>query len=133
MTHTPAPRVVQGNGPFRTPGSRLTWGTVDEWLQQAALLASRRISAQRHAQESAHLTELARRRGILDQANTRQLEVLRGFLGRSGYRPPRGMRAGTSWQAVLEHLNNTIYSREQLDREVLEHQREHAAAVLAEE
>lgn len=131
--YLPAPPVVNSTPPYRTPRSRLSWSTVKEWLQQAAVLDTRRFTAQRYAQQAAHLAELARQLGIIDQAETVDLVVLRAFIGRRGYRPSQGMRAGTSWQAVLEEINNAIYRREQLDREVFEHQREHAAAVLAEQ
>lgn len=131
--HRQAPAVVNSRPPYRTPGSRLVWSTVNEWLRDASVLAVRRISSQRHQQESAHLNTLAQHLDIIKQATDRELEVLRAYIGRQGYRPPQGMRAGTSWQAVLEAVNNELYVREQTEREIEDVQREFAAEALREE
>ncbi len=113
--HHKAPPVEDGVSPFLTPGTRIRWGSADEWLAGLDALLHRPCSSGQYRQLAAHLDELAKHpdfvaaQPIEDLANMRE-ELLRH------YRPPHGMRAGTSYERVINEVNNAIAAAARFDK-----------------
>jgi len=103
----PAPPIVEGVSPFRTPGTRRSWGSGAEWTAHAKDLHEGRISAKIYAARAAHLDELARHPDFLEAQPLEDLELVRAAL-LLFYRPVKGSRAGTSYERVLVTVNNAI-------------------------
>jgi hypothetical protein len=107
LTHHTAPTVVDGVSPFTTPGTRLTWSSATDWMVCARQLGCRRCSSKTHADQANHLDELARHPDFIAAHDRDDLEQLRDFILR-WYQPHRGARAGTSYERVINEINNQL-------------------------
>lgn len=105
--HHSAPSVVEGVSPFTTPGTRLTWGSCNEWLAHLDQLMGRHCSRIQYDQLAAHLDELARHPDFIAAQPLEDLQALQAAI-RTHYRPPQGRRAGTSYERVIGEVNNAI-------------------------
>jgi hypothetical protein len=131
VTHNPAPAVENGPGPYQTPGMRLRWWTLEQWLALSWELQARRCSAGTYRKQAAHLDALARHPHVVAKGTLEGLRQAREFLERSSVRPARGQRGGTSWERLLVCVNNGIANHihtEQLEVAV----RSELAAILEE-
>jgi hypothetical protein len=104
---SPVPSFTYGEPPYTTPGTRLAWSTGLEWLDALERIRRRRISAKRYQDERAHLDELARRPYFIKQQIPAVLELMRARV-KAAYRPVAGARAGTSYERVINEINNAI-------------------------
>lgn len=105
--HNQAPPVADGVSPFQTPGTRLAWSSGLEWTAAFRTLHARRCTTKRHTDLAAHLDELARHPDFLDAQPLEDLEAIADLV-RAAYEPPRGRRAGTSYERVINDTNNAI-------------------------
>lgn len=128
MTHEPAPRILDTPGPWRTPGTRLVWWSLSQWLAGAYELHGRRkASAGLYRQQTVHLSALAAQPRVILKANIEALRALVRHLNQPGVKPVQGRRAGTAWERVLVCGNNAIANHihtETLERAVLEEERQ---------
>jgi hypothetical protein len=105
--HHQAPPVVDGVSPFTTPGTRITWGSGDEWLAGFDAINRRGWTSKRYADLAAHLDELARHPDFIAAQPLEDLRAMRAVVLKH-YRPVAGQRAGTSYERVINEINNAI-------------------------
>lgn len=117
MNHNQAPAPLEGVSPFTTPGTRRAWATGAEWVRHAIALEAGRCSAKRYADLAAHLDELARRQDFLAAQPLEELQAIRAVVTGKSYLPPRGRRAGTSYERVLNEVNNAITRERQHEQD----------------
>ena len=93
---------------YTTPGTRLTWSDVGEWVEAAHRIDRRRLSAARNRALAAHGAALPRE--LIDrEAHLPSLEAAIRLLkyGPPGLaRPPRGARADHPTTPVIMDLMN---------------------------
>jgi hypothetical protein len=111
-----APPVVDGVSPFTTPGTRLSWSSGEDWTRCLDQLTARRHSAKRYADVAAHLDELARHPDFIAAQQLDDLVAMREVLHRRArdVMPPRGRRAGTSYERIVVELHNAMARQERL-------------------
>jgi hypothetical protein len=107
LLHHQAPPLAEGVSPFTTPGTRLTWDSSEDWIEAAKQLLRRHSSAKRHEDLATHLDELARHPDFIAAHECEALEQLRAFIQQC-YQPHRGARAGTSYERVINTINNQL-------------------------
>jgi hypothetical protein len=111
MTHHPAPAIVDGVSPFTTPGTRLVWASGADWLACLAQLRARRIASKVYADLAAHLDELARHPDFIAAQPLEDLTLMQAAFKRT-YQPPHGTRRGTSYERVVNEVNNALAALE---------------------
>lgn len=84
-----------------TPGTRLGWSTLAQWLHAQAELSARPASSARHAALAAHLAALPDE--IIEAADTRDLDQLDQVVRQA--QPPRGQRAGHPTTRLLDAIS----------------------------
>ena len=93
---------------YTTPGTRLTWSTVGEWVEAAHRIDRRRLSAARNRALTGHRAVLPRE--LIDrETHVPSLEAAIHLLkhGPPGLaRPPRGARADHPTTPVIMDLMN---------------------------
>jgi len=100
-----------------TPGTRLSWSNLAEWIAAWRQLQRRRHSSRRYAQESAHKRALPLEM-IAHEVEPTILYAFLDIMHSSNVRPPKGMRDGhpTTEHVVaannrLSHLGAAAYRR----------------------
>ena len=95
---------------FRTPGTDLTWATLEEWLAGAWRIERRRASARRNAQAGLHVRALSL--SVIDLCSSRATLTACDRLLRRGpprfSRPPRGQRQNAPQTALIIAIANRI-------------------------
>jgi hypothetical protein len=93
----------------RTPGTRVEWGTVQEWIAGAEAILGRRVSSGRYAAEREHLAALSNE-WIEAQpvADLRELATWLEDRASQEMKPIKGRREGTDYERVINALNNAI-------------------------
>ena len=95
---------------YTTPGTRLTWSDVGEWVEAAHRIDRRRLSAARNRALAAHGAALPRE--LIDrETHVPSLEAAIHLLkyGPPGLaRPPRGARADHPTTPVIMDLINRV-------------------------
>jgi hypothetical protein len=105
---------------FTTPGTRLTWATGQEWADQAEVLRTGRgISAKVHRDRKSHLEALSDHiHEMVARGQTREdLEAILDHV-KAWYVPPRGQRAGTPYEVVINEVNNALARLTKGERDV---------------
>lgn len=92
---------------FTTPGTRLNWTTIGEWLEHLEQLRGRRIAAATYAARRAHLEELARRSNEWFQEQAVE-DLERVVPALRNMRPVEGQRAGSSYERAIVQVKNAI-------------------------
>jgi hypothetical protein len=105
-------------GPITTPGTRVEWSNVKEWLDRANEIGNRRSSAAQHKAAAEHFEELARNieRIVKASEDLAELKRLDQYLNKvetmlgvkPGAMPHRGARGGTTWEKVNEAVKGRI-------------------------
>ncbi|WP_305970530.1 MULTISPECIES: hypothetical protein [unclassified Mameliella] len=95
---------------YTTPGTRLTWSDVSEWVDAAHRIGSRQLSAARNRAYAAHAAALPRE--LIDRAtHVPSLETALHLL-KYGHpslgRPQRGHRANHPTTSVIMDLMNRL-------------------------
>lgn len=89
---------------YATPGTRVTFSTLAEWLDGWEEIAHRKVSSAKHEAARDHLYALPE--GLVDQAsNLTELAALARVL--ESVRPPRGQRAGHPSTYLTDAVNRT--------------------------
>jgi hypothetical protein len=92
----------------RTPGTRLTWSCLADWVDTWKTLQRRRVSAARYQQESAHILVLP----LEMIARETDPDVLYTFLkitsSNPGNRPRRGERGGHPTTVMVVKAGNRL-------------------------
>jgi len=90
-----------------TPGTRVSWSTLHEWIEAWHEISGRKISAMRYRQEEAHVAALLARQDLVDGERwigtlERLLAVMRDL------KRPRGQREKHPATIIIERSNNRI-------------------------
>jgi len=104
--------------PFTTPGTRLTWSTLEEWTAAAEDVLSRPCSAKTYRDKANHLQELARHLHFVEAHERAELVALRAFL-EAWYQPPRGHRAGTCYELLVNVIHNQLARLQREDQRAI--------------
>jgi hypothetical protein len=91
-----------------TPGTRVRFASLTEWLEGWRAIAGRRISAARHAAEAAHLEALPD--AMVEAADLAELNALAAIIERE--RPARGLRAGHPVTRLTDAIDRTRRRRQ---------------------
>ena len=95
---------------YTTPGTRLTWSSVTEWVRAAHRIDRRRLSEARNRALAAHAAALPRAL-INRETHLPSLEAALHLLkyGPPGLaRPPKGARAGHPTTPIIMDLMNRL-------------------------
>ncbi|GAB4427924.1 MAG: hypothetical protein Kow0031_08050 [Anaerolineae bacterium] len=101
-----------------TPGTRITWNSVDTWLAGYNKLKARRDSSNKYSQIRAHIAAIPREM-IEAETSTAALYELEQAL--SSERPPKGMRGDDPTTPLIQFTKNRMAN---LQRKHYERQRE---------
>ncbi|MFC4670708.1 hypothetical protein ACFO5X_19315 [Seohaeicola nanhaiensis] len=103
---------------YTTPGTRLTWSDVSEWVDVAHRIGRRQLSAARNRTYAAHAAALSR--DLIDrEAHVPSLEAALHLLkyGHPGLaRPQRGHRADHPTTPVIMDLMNRLAALKRRDQ-----------------
>ena len=99
-----------------TPGTRVFFATLGEWLEGWRGITGRRISAARHAAEAAHLEALPD--NLVEAGTPADLDALEAIVERE--RPPRGQRQGHATTRLTDALDRTRRRRSSPAERVLD-------------
>ena len=91
-----------------TPGTRVHFATLGEWLEGWRAITGRRISAARHAAEAAHLEALPDY--LVEAGSAEELDALEAIVERE--RPPRGQRQGHATTRLTDALDRARQRRQ---------------------
>ncbi len=95
-----------------TPGTRLTWSTLQEWIDAWRRLDARAASSKRHQQRAAHVVELARNMEVVNrEADVEVLFSAKQLIELENVLPPRGMRAGHPATEILQRVGTVLGER----------------------
>ena len=87
---------------IKTPGTRIAFETLGEWLTGAATIERRRPSSKRYRDADSHFDALPD--SMIRLAERTDIERLIDLLSSSGNlawsKPPRGKRGGTKWETA---------------------------------
>ena len=114
----PAPPENDAVSPFTTPGTRLTWSTLEEWTAAAHDVLSRPCAAKTYRDQAAHIQELARHTGFVEAHERAELVALRAFLDR-WYQPARGHRAGTCYERLVNTIHNQLARLQRTEQQAI--------------
>jgi hypothetical protein len=100
---------------IRTPGTRLEFASLAEWLTCAAAIEGRRPSAGRYAAARAHFHALPDAMVETAEGDAVQafIDLLAGHGNLEWHKPSRGHRGGTRWEDLNVRARNR---RSQLER-----------------
>lgn len=95
-----------------TPGTRLTWSTLQEWIDAWRRLDARAATSKRHQQRAAHVVELARNMDVVNrEADVEVLFSAKQLIELENVLPPRGMRAGHPATEILQRVGTVLGER----------------------
>lgn len=94
-----------GPAAARTPGTRLTWATLREWLDAWAELRGRRLTGKRITDSRAHVAALTP--AVVESASLVELGELEGVLATDNVVPPRGQRAEHHTTRLRDAIDRT--------------------------
>lgn len=95
-----------------TPGTRISWSSVEEWMMAWKRLDARAPTMKRHAQRAAHIAALASNMDVINGgANIETLAAAKFFVESQQMLPPRGKREGHPATEILQRLGTVLNER----------------------
>lgn len=95
---------------YRTPGTRLSWSTLNEWISCALKIAARRPSRSRYEAADAHWLALSDE--VIKNAEQPELlsftELINSIGNLAWHKPHRGFRGGTKWEQINVEARNRL-------------------------
>ncbi|MCA7888575.1 hypothetical protein LGM58_35930 [Burkholderia contaminans] len=102
-----AQRVV-----ITTPGTRISWSSVAEWMMAWKRLNARAPTMKRHGQRAAHIAALASNMDVINsETNIETLAAATFFVECEQMQPPRGEREGHPATEILQRLGTVLNER----------------------
>ncbi|WP_321853802.1 hypothetical protein [Burkholderia cenocepacia] len=102
-----AQRVV-----ITTPGTRISWSSVAEWMMAWKRLNARAPTMKRHGQRTAHIAALASNMDVINsETNIETLAAAKFFVECEQMQPPRGEREGHPATEILQRLGTVLNER----------------------
>lgn len=93
-----------------TPGTRLVWSTLGEWIEAADAIAGRRCSRHKYRAADCHFAALPL--AVVEAAPAAEVEQLVALLQHPANiawgKPPRGHRGDTKWEALNVAARNRL-------------------------
>ncbi|KVV07440.1 hypothetical protein WK77_16775 [Burkholderia ubonensis] len=93
----------------KTPGTRLQWSTLAEWMDAWSRIGARAASSKRHQQRAAHVAALAANMSVVNcETDVEVLAAAKQIIERENILPPRGMRAGHPATEILQRVGTVL-------------------------
>lgn len=97
---------------IKTPGTRIKWSTLREWLDAWRRINGRSASSKRHQQRAAHVAELASNMSVVNrETDVETLAAAKRLIERENLLPPRGTREGHPATEVLQRVGTVLGER----------------------
>lgn len=95
-----------------TPGTRIKWSTLKEWMDAWRRIAGRAASSKRHQQRAAHVAQLASNMSVVNrETDVETLAAAKRLIERENLLPPRGMREGHPATEILQRVGTVLGER----------------------
>ncbi|MEX3917935.1 hypothetical protein AB4Y43_17085 [Paraburkholderia sp. BR10872] len=95
-----------------TPGTRLKWSTLKDWMDAWQRINARAASSGRHRQRAAHIAGLASNMEVVNrEKHITTLAAAKHLIERGGLLPPRGMREGHPATEILQRVGTVLNER----------------------
>lgn len=95
-----------------TPGTRVRWASLQEWVAGWKRLNARAASSKRHQQRAAHVAELASNMSVVNrETDLATLAAVKHLIERENILPPRGMREGHPATEILQRVGTVLGER----------------------
>jgi len=97
---------------FTTPGTRIKWSSLEEWMVAWKRINARAASMKRHAQRAAHIAALASNMDVVNgETDIETLAVVKRLIERENMLPPRGEREGHPATEILQRVGTVLNER----------------------
>lgn len=95
-----------------TPGTRLTWCSLKEWIAAWKQINARAASSKKHRQRAAHVAVLASNIDVVNrEMDIETLATAKQLIERENMLPPRGDREGHPATEILQRVGTVLNER----------------------
>ncbi|MDR8093282.1 hypothetical protein KPB05_38140 [Burkholderia gladioli] len=95
-----------------TPGTRVTWCSLKEWIAAWKQINARAASSKKHRQRAAHVAVLASNIGVVNrEMDIETLAAAKQLIERENMLPPRGNREGHPATEILQRVGTVLNER----------------------
>lgn len=103
---------------IKTPGTRIQWSTLKDWMGAWKQIKARAASSKRHEQRAAHIAELASNMSVINcEKDIETLAAVKHLIEREHLLPPRGMREGHPATEILQRVGTVLNERRRVAAE----------------
>jgi hypothetical protein len=95
-----------------TPGTRIDWSSLEQWMHAWKRINARAASSKRHAQRAAHIVALASNMDVVNrETSVDTLATAKLLVEREKMLPPRGSREGHPATEILQRIGTVLNER----------------------
>ncbi|MBB5405149.1 hypothetical protein [Paraburkholderia youngii] len=95
-----------------TPGTRISWSSLEEWMVGWKHISARAATSKRHAQRAAHVAALASHMELVNrETDIETLAAVKLLVEREKMLPPRGEREGHPATEILQRVGTVLNER----------------------